>query len=988
MKTIKLMPLLVSFTLVHSSMANPTYSSYLTGEYGADKQEFNYNGINREAIAAAASGATRGLGFGGIFVKAGQDFGSGEFNYSNEFRGNPLQTLSPDTDPNYIPPSRFDSGELKILTINSNDLISCGGIDTSIDLPFQKEFLDAACQHETDTRAKYCGCVQKKVKDLNLAEEYKGKDTKKMVEDNVSTMKKAYLVYTAAQALESFMSNSEGTAYAMLVNPQANKKILEMSGGDKSSLCIPGNAMALMNSLKNSQGKSCFPEEVKKEMKGLFGMILKKNIDLYPNMRRFMSGIDSSTDFNSYFREVDDRVRMKFYADLEDLAVDGSAGTMGYLKAREYFQDNIEWKSIGDLVLNPGEVEAMVNPAKYLNYHELYNIGKDAHTGKTSSFFMTYDQASKLRTIENAYLNDPLLRQKFYSYMYEQARHEDLEKNTQSSSDPLLRLGYSKLDYDSSHIERATGMTEERSLTMDALQMVASDMYRVAADGKDITADEFAKQLEQFQSEAAVMKASRCNEAFEKVRQACDMDDTQIVKEQIKNPIVLKNVVNSIASALPQDEHSDNDFVKYNIQAGAIACNIWSPKNDENSNWANALYDSTSNSEFTADVFEKSERISVTEQMAIASDSTSEEGGTGGSQSVIQATDEEYSAITGFMDSTADAITNMKTSIGSAISNNVGTYSNYFPTTSNLGNDRNKNSGSAQAEAQASQAQAAQDEALIASYNAKIDAMQQRLEEMNKKLEEAEKKKQQEEMAKLNKAISSATETINRLQADKKKLVQKLSQGPSASNIAQATSGPSSQTATRAATVDRVPEVEAQAAGGSSVAAPGSANSAGGSFARSSGKGLSLDSNGMTSDDYLYQLREGSMEGQVGTVLTLSSLKDPSIGNQVRNAVKSGDKVIYANVNGAVYRIIPQVDENGNIIEKGGEVVYVTEVVGGEIDSELLEMQEEGIAKKPMKKGARAPASQGPGMTQQGQSDDVKFGYDAMMNLTEEALEK
>lgn len=988
MKTIKLMPLLISFTLVHSSMAKMTYSSYLTGEYGTNSPEFNYNGIDREQIAGAAvGGATSRLGFGGLFAKVATEVGSGEFNYQYGFKGNPLHSLSPDSDPNYVPPARFDSGEFKIVTYGSGDEISCGGIDTSIDLPFQREFLDASCQHETDTQAKYCGCVQKKVKDLKLAEEYKGKDTKELVEENVSTMKKAYLVYTAAQALESFMSNSEGAAYAMLVNPEANKRILEMSGGDKRGLCVPGNAMVLMNSLKNSQGKSCFPDEVKKEMNGLFGLILKKNVDLYPNMKSFVTGIDKDTDFNRYFKEIDDRVRMKFYADLENLSVDGAGQTMGYLEAREHFKDNIEWKSIGDLVMDPSSVQEMVSPAKFLNYHELYNIGKGAYTGETSTFFMTYDHAAKLRTIENAYLNDPLLRQKFYSHMYEQSRIDDLSKND-GRENGFLKLGFSSYNSESNDIEKATGMSEERRRSIEALQFVASEMYKTASAGKDITAEEFAKQLEKMQADAAVAKATRCNEAFEKVRQACNMTDTQIVKEQIKNPTILKNVVNSIATALPQNENSDSDFVKYNIQAGAIACNIWNPQTREDSNWANALYDSTSNSEFTADVFEKSERISVTEQMAIASDSTPEEGGTGGSQSVIQATDEEYSAITGFMDSTADAITNMKTSIGSAISNNVGTYSNYFPTTSNLGNDRNKNSGSAQAEAQASQAQAAQDEALIASYNAKIDAMQQRLEEMNKKLEEAEKKKQQEEMAKLNKAISSATETINRLQADKKKLVQKLSQGPSASNIAQATSGPSSQTATRAATVDRVPEVEAQAVGGSSVSAPGSASSTGGSFARSSGKGLSLDSNGMTSDDYLYQLREGSMEGQVGTVLTLSSLKDPSIGNQVRNAVKSGDKVIYANVNGAVYRIIPQVDENGNIIEKGGEVVYVTEVVGGEIDSELLEMQEEGIAKKPLKKGARAPASQGPGMTQQGQSDDVKFGYDAMMNLTEEALEK
>jgi uncharacterized coiled-coil protein SlyX len=323
----------------------------------------------------------------------------------------------------------------------------------------------------------------------------------------------------------------------------------------------------------------------------------------------------------------------------------------------------------------------------------------------------------------------------------------------------------------------------------------------------------------------------------------------------------------------------------------------------------------------------------------------------------------------------------------SALNNRAGVdVGNYNSFTQGLAASSGSDEVAREPASEGSQAISEEEDEVARQYDAQIAQMQKKLEDMQKKLDDAEKKKQEDEMVKLNEAIAKATSTINKLQSDKKKLVEKLANNPKPAQVDPLAQKAVTGNSSGITNLEKPLESAVISASGNGVPKPGAIGDKSSFSAGNASRGYAVDANGVSNDEHLYNLRQGSMEGQTGPVLVLSSLKDPSIGARVRDAYKSGDKFVYANVNGAVYRIIPQLDSSGNIVEKGGEIVYITEIVGGEIDSELKEMQGENALALKDEKSSRSPASVSSGMEQQGQTDDVKFGYDAMKELTDEAL--
>lgn len=1002
MKRLKLLPIIISISLVHSSFATviTSDSSDLSGTtFDPNKYNFSLDVGIDEGNSLGGFGSGFDLGFVAPMTKSlaesGVSYAHLNFHsqlmdqggYGTSFdEARRIDTVMQASEFGH---ESFDTGGAWYMS--SVDSFECKqDYVPSAALSLANTFAQGTCQNTSNKKADYCGCIQGRVETLGLAKKYQNKDTKDMVAKNIDKMKKAHLFDLTNDAVFSYVAMSEKVGYGMLSSVDAHFEISQLQKESKAPLCIPGNLKAMIEDLKSDDGNPCFTDKDKKKMNGVFKRAFKERKKEFPNLRVDEMDIAKS-DFDDLILETDLSLTRNFRTGL---------GRVTNWVDHEKITDN----SVAELVENPSLIGNDILPNRSLAMQNAYVVGDTRHNNYGESVFTSVDNTNYMKNlaqIEEVYLKDPIMREQFYSFMYSYSRDQQLDEEIRKGFDflnPNFEMQYfsnSDAYYDAGEYFKRETRAHAKKM---ALEGIAESMYRKALEerGGDepLTSSDFSEQMSKIRNNAIVASANHCNKAFEKVKRACNKTAKEIVSESFNNPEKVSSVVNRLTNYEDSTlKKNQDDYIEKHIKAGAIACVEWAQfkrgGSKANSDEAGNVFDTLASTDMNDETFVDGEgvRVAVTDTFesndsAIEEVDIAEAGGGG----IIDASDSDYDRVTGFNNkSTASNFRNPLTSaIGNYSTSNFDNYRNV----ASVGSDTGSKGSTSSDEVASTDPQV---DSLINGYNAKIAEMQKKLEDMNKKLEDAEKKKQADEMAKLNEAISKATSTINKLQSDKKKLVQQLANGNTPASDQQVVPS-TANTAAATSIVDSIvePKVSTGSSSSGSIKADGlSSNS---SFtSRRNAAGVFVDANGMTSDDYLYQLREGSMQGQAGTVLTLSSLKDPSIGDQVKSAFKSGDRVIYANVNGAVYRIIPQVDSNGNILEKGGEVVYVTEVVGGEIDSELQEMQEgkvKGVVAKKDEEKKRAPASIPAGMTQQGNSDDVKFGYDAMMDLTEEALEK
>jgi hypothetical protein len=978
MKRLKLLPIIISISLVHSSFAASIFdinaSSYLMSE----PEDMYSSGLNLGASIGDMSGISTGA--------AGITYGLTSFNNSLKHGGLLGQSKIPGhiSDTEYGEES-FNSGVTNWLSISSEHSFNCNeNYIPSAAVKLAETFSDGTCQSTINKKTEYCSCIQDRVESLGLAEKYKNQDTKALVEDKTDKIKKAYLFDLTNNAVFSYVAMSEKVGYGMLSSVGAHLELSEIEKETKAPLCIPGNLQALIKDLKDKKGNPCFDEEDKKGMAGVFARSFKERKKEFPNID-FGRGLYKGVSFDSLIEQTDYHLEKSF--------VDGLKGVSNFGINEKFLE-----KSPAEMIASSYEIGNEVLPNRMLALQHAYTIGKEQANGELNIMRSVSPTGymTNLAEIESVYLKDPIMREQFYSYMYSYGQSKQLER----SVDRLINYNDNVQQFESTEpsfyrFQKVMDDETDRAMKRRALESIAMNMYNTVLDKsgkKEISADDFTNEMSKIRKDAILTSAKFCNKAFEQVKKACNMSPEEILKDTVDNPKKMQHIVNRLVDYEDtSDKKNQDDYIQQHVKTGAIACVQWNPRTIGEDTKSNIFAAARS---MNTDSYEDGEGVRVAVSETFETGTGVEEGEVVEAHGVVEASQEEYERVTGFSDSpTSTPSSAFKNPLASTVGN--------F-TTSNFDNFRNIASvGSADSADSASDAPASDDgssdpqvNSLINGYNSKIADMQKKLDEMSKKLEEAEKKKQADEMAKLNEAISKATSTINKLQSDKKKLVEQLASGNAPGNAGPIAAPTTAANPSGASVVEQgIEPKSAVSAGGSGVAKADGLSPNSSFTSRRNAAGVLVDANGMTSDDYLYQLREGSMQGQTGTVLTLSSLKDPSIGDQVKTAFKSGDRVIYANVNGSVYRIIPQVDSDGNIIEKGGEVVYVTEIVGGEIDSELKEMQDgkvKGVVASKEKKTNRAPASEPSpaGMIQQGNSDDVKFGYDAMMDLTEEALEK
>ena len=875
----------------------------------------------------------------------------------------------------YYKESLFNSGSESFLSMHKGEKDCRKRVeDEAIDY-LTTNFPDQTCLLKKDVPADYCGCIKDEVKKSGLNAKYENADKatkEEMVIDGVDKMRKAYMMKRLNDALFSYVATSEKVAFGMLSNPQAKTNILAAQEKSKKPLCVPGNLQRLFDHVNNSAKNKCFSETDKKDMKETFLRYYKDRKGQFTNLKndRYMNP-ESIKDmsFDDVLKNTDSTIVSGFN---NGVMASSNTGVTDLMKAG----------SIENFATNSSKYGNQVIVNRGLRMMSAYKLGK-----MLKNKDVNFDQSSNhnyqllLNDVEDIYVKDPLFREKFNSFSYEYFQ-ENL-KNSEKSKPKLEyeALGANSLQYYTSlandSLKDTFDVTTNQFARRTAIESMAKEMFDKVQDingGKEPTFTEFQDSIQSLQQDAVEVNYGYCEKAFNDIEKLCALSTEEVFAKHIKTPDSLIDISNELVinKGQKQKEKNYKNFVSEHLTNGALACHMWYNKT--------AKGQPTTKSIECLECFEPSGTHAALETGEFVTggfgDTIAEESpdemnseGFGGEEAkeLVEATDSEYKSANGLSDSSSFGYKPNTTKIADYSRSNAGNFRNLASSSSE------EDSGDSTITSNLDNSDTSQGNALVDSYNARIEEMQKKLDAMNKKLEEADKKKQQDEMDKLNEAIANATSTINKLQNDKKVLVEQLTQ----SNESTAVAGTKAQDAqTSYSEGDLAPLPAAPSAGASSPSKSSSVGSSGSSS--SFGKnGLAIGPQGSSSDDALYRLHQESQQGETGTVLTLNSLKDPSIGDRVKNAFNAGDRVIYANVNGAVYRIIPQLDDNGKIIEEGGEVVFITEIVGQKLtDSELGDLGED--------KKERAPASIG--ITEKETPEDSKYGYKDMMNLTKEAL--
>ena len=870
----------------------------------------------------------------------------------------------------YYKESLFNSGSESFLSLHKGEKDCRKRVeDEAIDY-LTTNFPDQTCLLKKDVPADYCGCIKDEVKKTGLNDKYGNadKETKEeMVIDGVDKMRKAYMMKRLNDAIFSYVATSEKVAFGILSNPQAKTNILAAQEKSKKPLCVPGNLQSLFDHVNNSGKNKCFSESDKKDMKETFLRYYKDRKGQFTNLKNdsYMNSSNiAQMSFDDVLKTTDSTIISGFN---NGVMASSSTGVTDLMKA-----GNIE-----NFAINSSKYGNEIIANRGLSMMSAYKLGmmlKKKEVGDP----LDHNYQALLNDVEDIYVKDPLFREKFNSFSYEY--YQENLKNAQNEKSDSGALGSNGLQYYGTwdyNIKDSFEVTRNQLARKNAIESMAEEMFKKVQErngGKEPTFTEFQDSIQSLQQDAVEVNYGYCEKAFNDIEKLCALSTEEVFAKHIKTPDSLIDISNELVinKGQKQKEKNYKNFVSEHLTNGALACHMWYNKT--------AKGQPTTKSIECLECFEPSGTHAALETGEFVTggfgDTIAEESpdemnseGFGGEEAkeLVEATDSEYKSANGLSDSSSFGYKPNTTKIADYSRSNAGNFRNLASSSSE------EDSGDSTITSNLDNSDTSQGNALVDSYNARIEEMQKKLDAMNKKLEEADKKKQQDEMDKLNEAIANATSTINKLQNDKKVLVEQLTQ----SNESTAVAGTKAQDAqTSYSEGDLAPLPAAPSAGASSPSKSSSVGSSGSSS--SFGKnGLAIGPQGSSSDDALYRLHQESQQGETGTVLTLNSLKDPSIGDRVKNAFNAGDRVIYANVNGAVYRIIPQLDDNGKIIEEGGEVVFITEIVGQKLtDSELGDLGED--------KKERAPASIG--ITEKETPEDSKYGYKDMMNLTKEAL--
>lgn len=874
----------------------------------------------------------------------------------------------------YYKESLFNSGSESFLSMHKGEK-DCRKRkeDEAID-NLTSNFPDQTCLLKKDVPADYCGCIKDEVKKSGLNAKYEKADKaakEEMVIDGVDKMRKAYMMKRLNDALFSYVATSEKVAFGMLSNPQAKTNILAAQEKSKKPLCVPGNLQSLFDHVNNSGKNKCFSDTDKKDMKETFLRYYKDRKGQFTNLKndRYMNPESIKTmSFDDVLRNTDNTIVSGFN---NGVMASSDTGVTDLMKAG----------SIENFATNSSKYGNQIIVNRGLRMMSAYKLGKMLRK-KDFNLDNSSDPNYQvlLNDVEDIYIKDPLFREKFNSFSYEYFQ-ENL-KNSESTKPEYAYEGiatnglqyYASLD---STLKGVFDISKDQFARKAAIESMAKEMFDRVQEingGKEPSFDEFQESIQSLQQDAVEVNYGYCEKAFNDIEKLCALSTEEVFAKHIKTPDSLIDISNELVinKGQKQKEKNYKNFVSEHLTNGALACHMWYNKT--------AKGQPTTKSIECLECFEPSGTHAALETAEFVTggyggslveespEAMNSEGfGGDGAKELVEATESEYKS--------ANGISNNSNFGYRPNASKIANYSR-----SNMGNFRNLASSSSTEDSEDSSitsnldnSDTSQGNALVDSYNARIEEMQKKLDAMNKKLEEADKKKQQDEMDKLNEAIANATSTINKLQNDKKVLVEQLTQSNESTAVAR-TKAQDAQTSYSEGDLGPLPAAPSSGVSSSSKSSSVGSSSSGSSFGKN---GLAIGPQGSSSDDALYRLHQESQQGETGTVLTLNSLKDPSIGDRVKNAFNAGDRVIYANVNGAVYRIIPQLDDNGKIIEEGGEVVFITEIVGQKLtDSELGDLGED--------KKERAPASVG--ITEKETPEDSKYGYKDMMNLTEEAL--
>ncbi|EQC44064.1 hypothetical protein [Bacteriovorax sp. Seq25_V] len=772
----------------------------------------------------------------------------------------------------------------------------------------------------------YCKCIDGK-KRSEKSKKQKG-HLKKLAKDLYASA----LASKLNNALVSYFKNAELVGYGQATSDSVGNaidtsmknynSIRNSKGLSKYPSCSPKNLekmLGLLNSNKNKEKKGC-----------LGGAVSEKSIKVLKNKLK-----EQSVEYNKLkeisFDESDNVLSIGAKLD-ETISASFASGMM----AQEILLSNI-YKS-KDAVENPSAYRDAYERLQKRDFLKLEEISR-----KISDLRQPTMQEYKF--IADIYKKNPLLRSL-----------NPIPSFDAAAFGPSLMFNKNSINSNSFEVQN--------KLKGFALKSVHSQI----GQGPLVLSKEpeqlYLMYLDSI-GEVAVNANQECMKAFADVEKFCSQDPWKYIMNE--KPSELSKVLNDIYLS---DEDSLSDAIDAHVDAGYLYCSLYECQLKENKNVRHCDKPEETDGNFTLDSVmatdsqlsgrsivdgefgrgELSGPISVTEleELSYVEFSPGAEADYRNATDIVDSSQEEYHAATGFEQAASTAFSNSSAMTALPKSD----FSSFA-------------SSSAASDVAIGEEAVANDLAQVQAANADNTAVMNELkkvqEELAKSKNEMESTKKELEELKAKEALAEQQRINDENERKLQNTINSLED-----KIAKLEKKEASLASTP--TNKKVKYSNPMNTKGNSLATSGAEQSEGtvessqGVVSTSSGSNFSrVDSISSSKDtqnvkNALKRLEESRSQAGIASggglsILSAKSLDDPSLQTKVREAYQNGIETIYVNVGGNVYRISPMKDAKGNIVEEDGTLKFITEIA----TTSLIEQDELAAANTEELK--RLPAS-------------------------------